>query len=414
MSSLPRKSITTLFAAAVVISLFPLSASAMPNFARRYDLPCSTCHNPIPRLTEFGFQFRAAGFRMPDAIGKEEVKPPNVSDVDSARLQVRYDYNKVDNAGAKSTKDQLSFFEVTLYPASGSFYKNYSSLFELSLAPEEKMEIENAYVRGNWSSGGGHVSVRGGVFHPFEGYGASDRPLLIDRPFIQRTAAKFGSTKYFFTPWGFDEVGVEGGYTVNRTAIRATVFNGLDYSEEEAGAIPGQSGKTAGRPAYNSKDYQLFFNQILADNGGGVSLYYYKGALALPVGTGFMKNSYDRAAVYASYPVSKALFLGGYQQGSDNTFGANNTYGPDTKSKGYFLEGDYIPASTLGFAARWDSFDPSDRVSNNNVNALTLGVNKPLENGLQWLAQYQHRKTEQVAKSDRTDNTFQIRFIWIF
>ena len=55
----------------------------------------------------------------------------------AARLQARYDYNKTNNAGTTSTKNQLSFFEFTFYPATGSFFKNYSSEFELALAPEE-------------------------------------------------------------------------------------------------------------------------------------------------------------------------------------------------------------------------------------------------------------------------------------
>ncbi len=413
-----KRFITLLFAAIVIVSLIPAGAQAMPNFARRYDLPCVVCHTVIPRLNETGFKFRAAGFRMPAEIGVEEKKISNLGDVDSARLQARYDYNRVDNAGSKSTTNQLRFFEFTMYPASGSFFKNYSSLFELSLAPEENFEIENAYVRGNWQTGAkkegtSHFSVRGGVFHPFEGFGASDRPLLIDRPFIQRMAAKFNQSTQF-TPWGFDEMGVEGGYTVGNTAIRATVFNGLDFSEEEGHATPGQGGKTAGRPGFNDKDYQLFVNQILSDDGGGVSLYAYKGSIALPSGGTFWRDSYTRYALYGSYPViKKVLLLGGYQQGTDESF-ANGSFGPDTKSKGYFAEVDYVPTGELAVAARWDNFDPSDQVSNNKVSALTLGVNKPLNNGLQWIAQYQHRSTEQISKSDRTDNTFQVRFIWIF
>src|SRR6266545_5793919 len=369
-----RTSITIVLAG-VLASLFPFSAVAMPNFARRYSVPCSLCHNPIPRLTDFGYNFRAAGFRLPEEIGKAE-KEPNLTDLFAARLQARYDYNRVDNAGAKSTRNQLTFAEVTLYPASGAFFKNYSSLFELSQAPEETPEIENAYLRGNWNHGPGFVSVRGGIFHPFEGYGASDRPILIDRPFIQRIPAKFNQSTYF-TPWGFDQAGVEGGYTVKNTSIRAAIFNGNEFSEEEGHAIPAAGGKTPGRPAFNSKDFQLFFNQILTGDGGGVSLYYYKGNIALPVEETFFKDSFDRWALYGSYPVvKKILLLGGYQQGKDDTFTAAGGLGPKSTSKGYFAEADFVPSSDLGLVARYDSFDRSNRVSKNKVSGITLGANK--------------------------------------
>jgi hypothetical protein len=54
---------------AVMPGLVP-RADAMPNFARKYSLSCSACHTVVPRLNETGFNFRAAGYRMPDEIGK--------------------------------------------------------------------------------------------------------------------------------------------------------------------------------------------------------------------------------------------------------------------------------------------------------------------------------------------------------
>src|SRR5262245_42304590 len=65
---------------------------AMPMFARRLGVPCSTCHTSPPRLNETGYQFRAAGYRMPAEIGKVgEKKPFNFFDYNGVRLQARYD-----------------------------------------------------------------------------------------------------------------------------------------------------------------------------------------------------------------------------------------------------------------------------------------------------------------------------------
>ena len=41
-------------------------ADAIPAFARKYQLSCSTCHAPFPRLKPFGEEFAARGFRMED------------------------------------------------------------------------------------------------------------------------------------------------------------------------------------------------------------------------------------------------------------------------------------------------------------------------------------------------------------
>jgi hypothetical protein len=52
------------------IGLFALAsardAGAIPAFARKYQMSCSTCHAPFPRLKPYGEEFAARGFRMED------------------------------------------------------------------------------------------------------------------------------------------------------------------------------------------------------------------------------------------------------------------------------------------------------------------------------------------------------------
>jgi hypothetical protein len=57
-----------LLAVAVVMLVWLLlpaaEAGAVPAFARKYNVSCSLCHNPAPRLTAFGEQFAANGFQL--------------------------------------------------------------------------------------------------------------------------------------------------------------------------------------------------------------------------------------------------------------------------------------------------------------------------------------------------------------
>jgi len=421
----PTRIAATGLVAVVAIIAFAGNAFNMPMFSRKYDLECGSCHMVVPKLTEMGMKFRAAGFRMPEDIGKADTEVNNVSTQMSTRLQARYDAARTNNAGVKSDKSQFTFHEVTFYPLTGAFAKNYSSLFELSIGPEEPVEIENAYVRGDWIAGKGYVSARAGIFHPFEGFGASDRPLALDRPIFQTTSGNFNQ-KTFFTPWNFDEAGVEMGYSQNRTMLRATVFNGLTYDADEDAAHPAQTGvagnafaKDASRPDFHNVDVQLFLTQILNANGGGVSLFYYKGALSLPVDNnpamGYWKNSYDRYAAYASYPVvSRLILMAGAQQGKDKTFTSAAGFGSDSKSKGVFGEANVDLRRNWWLAGRYETFDPSDLKDKNETNAVTLAVNKPFNNGLQFISQYRHAATKQGAKADKITNAFQTRLIWIW
>jgi hypothetical protein len=225
----------------------------MPNFARKTGMDCTACHTTIPRLNETGFLFRKAGFRMPEEIGDPQSMTMN--DAFTARIQMRFDSNRRNDPGpsgtVKTRSNQLTFHEVTLYPLSGSFGKHYGSLTELSIAGEDFVEIENAYLRYARMAGKGFVSGRLGIFHPFEGYGASDRPFSLSRPFLQTQAANHnGST--FFTPWNFDQAGLELAYVHDKTSVSATLFNGIVIADEEDRSRPSRrpAASCRRRPAF--------------------------------------------------------------------------------------------------------------------------------------------------------------------
>src|SRR5260370_7743945 len=52
---------------AVVLGIFLFSctdANAFPAFARKYGLPCSSCHEGWPKLSPFGQQFKDTGYQL--------------------------------------------------------------------------------------------------------------------------------------------------------------------------------------------------------------------------------------------------------------------------------------------------------------------------------------------------------------
>ncbi len=52
----------------VVLALVASEAQAIPAFARKYDMTCTTCHAPFPKLKPFGEEFAGNGFTL---IGQE-------------------------------------------------------------------------------------------------------------------------------------------------------------------------------------------------------------------------------------------------------------------------------------------------------------------------------------------------------
>lgn len=404
-----KKMALSLLLVGFIVVLSSSSIYSMPNFARKYSMDCSACHNPIPRLNDFGFKFRAAGYRLPEEIGKD-VTSDNLGDYFAGRIQTRWDLSRSESAGGIVTNsNQLTLHEITLYPASGAFGKYLSSLMEITFPPDEAVELENAYVKATFGEENSFFTVKAGVFHPFEGYGASDRPLGISRPLFQSSKA----SSSVFTPWGYDQAGVELGYSINNTFIRASVFNGILGS-----GSPAQGGglkKSKGDPSYNNKDIQLFVTQLLNKDGAGLSGYFYYGNVDIDNSSTVYQDTYNRFAIYGSYPIENALVLAGYQKGQDDAFNAAlNRVDGTFNSGGFFGELNYKIQDPFWLGVRYAQFDPSESISDNNIKAITGVAYYSLDNGLFFVGEYNHQENDLGANATQKNDSFQLRIVYIY
>ncbi len=63
--------LTTALAVFVAVLIVPGDAGAIPAFARKYRMSCTTCHAPAPRLKAFGEEFAGNAFQL-----EEDQEPP--------------------------------------------------------------------------------------------------------------------------------------------------------------------------------------------------------------------------------------------------------------------------------------------------------------------------------------------------
>jgi len=68
-----RSKLPAAFLSLLIIFLLVLPSQAMPGFARKYRMSCTTCHAPFPRLKDYGDEYAGNGFRLPEGEPKRSI-----------------------------------------------------------------------------------------------------------------------------------------------------------------------------------------------------------------------------------------------------------------------------------------------------------------------------------------------------
>src|SRR6058998_1958231 len=99
------------------------SASAIPAFARQYDLQCNVCHTRPPRLNRFGEQFHMMGFQIPSAarpgglVGSLKEDGPVKTLIDSLALRIEGGLFEYTESPRETETKFASPDEITLFVA---------------------------------------------------------------------------------------------------------------------------------------------------------------------------------------------------------------------------------------------------------------------------------------------------------
>ena len=353
---------------------------------------------------------------MPETIGQGDEKPFTLWDYMSARVQVRLQGTRSKIGSEVNTSHETKLHALELYPFTGAWGKYLSSNFKITFAQDKDPVVESAHMKINLGNEKSFFGIRGGIFHPFDGFGASDLPATASRPFFQTNAANFNQTT-FFTTSGFDQLGAEFGFDYRKTSVRAALLNGLVLEDKRGTltAFAAQGGPlTRSSPlsrAHHTPDFQLFINHVLHPESGGLSLHYYRGNLELPIAStgGSFHNEFHRAAVYGSYPVAKYLhLLAGFQHGRDRMAG-----GGRFSSDGVFAEA-AVPVYGLTEAGvRYDWFDPARNKANDELKGVTVFINAWFYEQVRIVGEYQHKNTQRGPVPESVDDSVQIRLIYI-
>ncbi len=131
--------VSTIVVMGILLSLlFPATSEAIPAFARKYDLSCTSCHTKPPRLNAFGEAFHMAGFQIPMTAEGEIRKKRKIgriwSETDFLNIfAIRGTGNLVEafQGGDRADVNLTHPQEAELYLA-GTFAQEISYFFELN------------------------------------------------------------------------------------------------------------------------------------------------------------------------------------------------------------------------------------------------------------------------------------------
>ena len=195
----PRRFLTLLPLAMLLLALAPRAARAIPVFSRRYKVSCQVCHDPFPKLTAFGEQFAANGFRMaprqesPDTLGTNDsllTLPATIP------LAIRVDgYIQAYAHGSAVTDFQAPYLVKLL--SSATLGKTFSYYFyALLLESGEPGGVEDAFLYAN-DLGGKPVDAWLGQFQVSDAMFSRELRLEFEDYVVYRTLV--GAVPYDLT-----------------------------------------------------------------------------------------------------------------------------------------------------------------------------------------------------------------------
>lgn len=164
-------------------SLSVPTAEAIPAFARKYALNCTTCHTAPPRLNTFGERFLENGYQLPGTedggiTGKKNLGDLSLDDfANYTGVRLRGNVLRAHTftqqnppgaeAGTVQNKSELGFPEVFSFFTAGTLTKNIGFFTELESNLEEGATgIERAFITFNNIGGENIASIRIGKIDP--------------------------------------------------------------------------------------------------------------------------------------------------------------------------------------------------------------------------------------------------------
>ncbi|HTP69604.1 MAG TPA: hypothetical protein VMJ35_11930 [Dongiaceae bacterium] len=385
-------------------------ASAIPAFARKYGMPCSSCHEAWPKLSPFGQQFKDSGYQMGNERDAPIYQSPAYWPIafrTTPNWHLEHNHNlPVDDGEGGTTSANVTNHGFDLsgvdFLTAGTLAKNISFLLVPSMENDGSFGIESANVRFSNLFGSSWFNVKVGKF---------ELDNLLSEKRIMTLSNNGGFYQnYHFQPYvapgqpsgiylfglGDNQLGVEWmGHTANdHTRVSVSMLSPVDGNPNlQSGIGTGAAGNT----------YDVFLAASQAFEAGSLGLQRVGGFAYVGHASTYPKFTSDGAGVVGigNEPFYRAGFIGMwyvhkldfttmYFYGHDSVFlGTNTPSNAGTAGlplgahaptwNGGLIETHYNVNPQLVFINRYELIRMSQQAldsnpgNTGNLDALTLG-----------------------------------------
>lgn len=408
---------------AVVLGIFLFGctqASAIPAFARKYGLPCSSCHEAWPKLSPFGQQFKDAGYQLGNdrdaPIFQQAAYWPVAFRITPNWHMETANHVPLDNGTVADVK--TSGFDYTGMDilTGGTLAKNFSFLLVPSSDELGSFHMESVNVRFDNILNSTWFNVKVGKFE-LDNLLSEKRILTLSANggFYQnyhfQPLYKPGTPESYVFGIGDNQLGAEWmGHSKNdRTRLSVAVLEPTDGNPDFVTGL-GAAGVT-GPGSVAGRTYDVFTAGSQAFEVKGLGLQrigafayfghspthsrFTSGGVDIP-GSGIGNEPYYRAGLIGMWYVKKFDFTTMYFYGHDSAFLASSTPSdspgglpPGTRApswNGGLIESHYTYSPQLIFVNRYELIRMSQQAfvgdgttapnpgNAGDIDALTFGI----------------------------------------
>jgi hypothetical protein len=275
-------------------------ASALPAFARKYGMPCSSCHEAWPMLSPFGQQFKDNGYQMGNdrdaPIFQQAAYWPVTFRITPIWHRESTNKAQVDGSngpgGNEATVTTHGFDLSGLdFHTGGTLAKNFSFYVLPSSDPFASFHFESVWARLDNVGGTPWVNIKMGKFELDN--------LLSEKRILTLTGISGVYTNYHFQPVG--ETSYTFGIGDNQLGLEWMGHSKNDRTRVSAALLSANEG-TPGLPT--SRGYDAFFSASQAFEVGSLGLQRVGGFAVLGQASTYFEDNLTTTTVVGTDSVT--------------------------------------------------------------------------------------------------------------